>query len=102
MSNFFSVILVGIIVGLVNEISLSLGLTVTVWEAPQTVTAIDEGGFLEGLLSFARWAVNNAGSFLQLITFTADIPVIINALLLSPLGLGIFYLSYVMIRGGAG
>ena len=102
MNNFFSVILVGMVVALINEVSLSLGLTTSVWERPETMSDIADEGFLEGLLSLARWGVNNAGSFLQLITFTADIPFVINALIISPIGLGIFYLVYVMIRGGAG
>lgn len=102
MNNFFTVFLVGVFVALINEISLSLGLTTQLWEAPQNVTDIEDAGFLEGLLSAIRWAINNAGSFLQLVTFTADIPMIINALILVPMGMAIFYLAFVMIRGGAG
>ena len=102
MSNFFSVILVGMVVALINEISLSLGLTTQVWASPESMTEMSSENFWDGLWSLARWAINNAGSFLQLITFTADIPLVINALIISPIGLGIFYLVYVMIRGGAG
>ena len=102
MSNFKIVVLLGIIIGLISEISLSLGLTTYVWEKPIVLTDIEDAGFIEGLLSFARWGINNAGSFMQLITFSADVPNIINGLILSPIGLGVFYLVYVMIRGGAG
>jgi len=100
-SNFVIVVLLGMVTTLINEISLSLGLTTKWISDPEPFTEIADEGFFDGLLSFGRWAVNNVGSFVQLITFTADIPLIINALILSPIGLGVFYLVYVMIRGGA-
>lgn len=102
MSNFKSVIILGMFIGLINEISLSLGITTEIWEAPEVISDIEDGGFLEGLLSVARWSINNIGSFFQLITFTAEVPDVINALILAPIGFGVFYLIYVMIRGGAG
>lgn len=101
MNNAIIVFLIGMFVALINEVSLSLGLTVTVWESPTGVTEIEDAGFVEGLLSAIRWGINNAGSFIQLITYTADIPFIINTLLLAPFGLMIFYIVFVMIRGGA-
>lgn len=102
MSNFKIVVLLGMVIALISEISLSLGLTVQLWEAPETFSDIEDAGFIEGLLSFARWGINNAGSFIQLIAFQADVPYIINVLIISPIGLGVFYLAFVMIRGGAG
>lgn len=97
MNNFMIVVLIGMVTTLINEISLSLGLTTQWMEAPETISGIPD----EGLWAFVRWAVNNAGSFLQLITFQADVPIIINAVIISPIGLGVFYLVYIMIRGGA-
>lgn len=101
MNNAFIVGLIGMFVGLINEVSLSLGLTTQWWNAPTTMTDIEDVGFFDGLLSFVRWGVNNAGSFLQLATFQADLPTIINALILAPFGLMVWYIVFVMIRGGA-
>ena len=101
MNNAIVIFLMGLFVALINELSLSLGLTTRLIDAPQTVTDIEDAGFLEGLLSAIRWGINNVGSFMQLVTFSADLPYIINAILLAPFGLMAFYIAFVMIRGGA-
>ena len=101
-SNFMIVVFIGMFTALINEISLSLGLTTQIWEVPEEMTGISDAGFIDGLVSALRWGINNAGSFMQLVTFQADVPTIINTLLVAPFGLGVFYLVYVMIRGGAG
>ena len=100
-SNFMIVVVIGMVTTLINEVSLSLGLTTQWWTAPETMVGLEETGIIDSFLNFVRWGVNNAGSFLQLVTFQADVPTIINALIISPFGLGVFYLVYVMIRGGA-
>lgn len=102
MNNAIIIFIMGLFVSLMNEISLSLGLTTTIFIAPQSLVETEASGFFDGLVLFIYWALNNVGSFLQLVTFSADVPALINIIFLAPFGLMAFYIVFVMVRGGAG
>lgn len=87
---------------LVSTISAELGLTSTVIDKPATPGAPGGGGVLDSLTAIVTWTFNTIGSFIQLLTFQADLPPIINTLIILPLSFGLLYLIVVIIRGGAG
>lgn len=101
MNNFWTIVLVFMFFAIITQISLSLGLTATAIEYPEVV---DTTGDLDliGALSYAIiFAINNANAFIKIITFQTALPDIFNAVLILPLGTGVFYLVFIMIRGGA-
>lgn len=101
MNNFWTVVIIFMLFTLITQISLSLGLTTTVIEYP---TVVDTTGDLDliGALSYAIvFAINNISAFTKILTFQTALPNFINAILIFPLGAGVFYLLFIMIRGGA-
>lgn len=100
-SNLWSVIFIVFFLVLVSTISVELGLTTTVIDKPASPQT-PGGGILDSLTAIVTWTFNTIGSFIQLLTFQADLPPIINTLIMLPLSFGLLYLIVVIVRGGAG
>ena len=95
---------VGITTGVyafINQMALSLGITTTTIEYYDGLTELGDTNVLEALLNLVIWVVNNISSFMQLAFFTADIPVIFQSLIFSPILMMFLYLGIVSVRGGA-
>lgn len=102
MSNFWTVVLIMMFFALISQVSLSLEVTSTVIVFPEVFDTSGEIGVLEGLVFIVLFAINNIGSFLQIISFQTALPAFFNIVLILPIGFGTFYLAFVMMRGGAG
>ncbi len=101
INNLWSVIFIVFFLVLVSTISAELGLTATVIDRPITPSPPGGGGFLDSLTSVITWTFNTVSSFFQLLTFQAELPPIINTLIMLPLSFGLLYLIIVIVRGGA-
>lgn len=100
-SNVWTVIFIVFFLVLVSTIATELGLTATVIDKPATPRT-PGGGILDSLTAIVTWTFNTIASFIQLLTFQADLPPIINTLIMLPLSFGLLYLIVVIVRGGAG
>lgn len=101
-SNLWSVIFIVFFLVVVSTVSLELGLTTTVIDMPSSPQTPGRGGILDSLTAVVTWTFNTIASFIQLLTFQADLPPIINTLIMLPLSFGLLYLIVVIVRGGAG
>lgn len=102
MNNTWTVIFIVFFLVLVSVMAGEVGITTTLIQPPDTPDAPEDAGFFEALSALARWTFNTVGNFFQLLTFQADIPPIINTIIMLPLTFGLFYLIIVIVRGGAG
>lgn len=101
-NNIWTVIIIVFFLVLISTVAGDLGITTDIIEAPEKPEVPESSGFIDDLAALTTWAFNTVGSFFQLLTFQADIPAVLNSLIILPLTFGVLYLIVVIIRGGAG
>jgi len=101
-NNIWTVIFIVFFLVLISTVANDLGITTDVISPPEIPDAPETSGFFDALTGVITWAFNTVGSFFQLLTFQANIPPVINSLIMLPLSFGVLYLIIVIIRGGAG
>ena len=85
--------------GIISEVALSLGITTSKLSAPEAPTIIQDPSFLETLTNIWNTATNNASSFLQIITFSTDLPDIINTVFFIPPSAVALFMFLSFLRG---
>lgn len=101
-----AIMIAGIVIILifVGFISTEVGLTSTTIEAPTGIESPSGGGIwgaITDALAPLSWAVNAVGSLFQLFTFQAQgLPVLANAIIVTPMAFAVFYIVIKLIRGG--
>lgn len=83
----------------ISEVALSLGITTSILEKPNSPTIIQDPNFLETLQNIYNTAVENIGSFIQIITFTTSLPDIINTIFFLPPAMGGLFVVLSLLRG---
>ena len=101
MNNMKLIGLVAAFYSFINQMALSLGITVSRIEYKDGLTELGDTSVWEALINIVYWVINNIGSFMQLAFFTADVPAIFSSLIFLPILIMIFYLAVVSVRGGA-
>lgn len=85
--------------GIVSEVALSLGITTSRLTNPEAPSIIQDPNFLETLSNIWDTITNNLNSFIQIITFSTDLPDIINMVFfIPPSAVGLFMLLS-LLRG---
>lgn len=85
--------------GIVSEVALSLGLTTSSLNNPEVPVIIQDPNFLETLKNIWNTVANNMGSFIQIITFTTELPDIINTIFFIPPSAVALFMLLSWVRG---
>ena len=79
--------------GIISKVALSLGITTSSLTSPTSPSVIEDPNFLETLLAIWKTVLENMGSFIQIITFSTDLPDVINTVFfIPPSAVGLFML----------
>lgn len=85
--------------GIISKVALSLGITTSSLSDPETPTIIKDPTFLETLQNIWNTAVENIGSFTQIITFSTDLPDLINTIFFLPPSAVALFMLLSWLRG---
>ena len=88
--------------GIISTVALSLGITTSgsINEAT-SISIVEDPNAFEVLKNIINTITDSLGSFTQIITFSADIPIFINTVFILPVGIGALYVVLSLIRGGS-
>lgn len=70
--------------GIISEVALSLGITTSKLSSPTVPSIVEDPTFLESLANIWNTATQNVSSFIQIITFSTNVPDIINIMFFIP------------------
>ena len=85
--------------GIISEVALSLGITTSKLSDPVAPTIIQDPNFLETLSNIWNTASNNISSFVQIITFSTDLPDIVNTIFFIPPSAVAVFMLLSLLRG---
>ena len=99
MKNISFILGITIYFGIISEVALSLGITTSTLSSPTAPVIIQDPTFLETLSNIWRTASENASSFIQIITFSTNMPDIINLVFFIPPSAVGLYMFLSFLRG---
>lgn len=100
MNNAVLIIVITFLLLLISILSFELGIAgVTPQSALEVSTTL--GNVEGGLWAFVNYFIGMAKTFFALMTFQTSLPTIFNAFLMIPMSMGILFIIFTLIRGGA-
>lgn len=99
MKNLGFIMGVTIYFGIISEVALSLGITTSKLDNPEAPSIVQDPNFLEMLANIWNTATNNISSFIQIITFSTDMPDIINTIFFIPPSAVALFMLLSFLRG---
>lgn len=99
MKNLSFILGITIYFGIISEVALSLGITTSTLSTPTAPSIVQDPTFLETLSNIWKTASENTSSFIQIITFSTDLPDIINLVFFIPPSAVALFMLLSFLRG---
>jgi len=99
MNKYVFILGVTVYFGIISKVALSLGITTSTLSEPTAPSIIEDPSFLESLANIWKTAIENVGSFIQIISFQTTMPDIINVVFFIPPSAVALFMLLSFLRG---